>query len=357
MSDERLEALRAQITEVNERLLALLNERMKLASEVREVKLERGLPLYDPAREERMLAELVAENPGPMNAAQLTAIFRQVFAVSLDFMERGARERLRVHRRAGESDRRVELRDGRAFLGGGGPPALIAGPCSVEDADQLERVAARLEGLGCRLLRGGAFKPRTSPYAFQGLGESGWRMLREVADRHGMAVVSEVVDPRHLEAVGELVDVVQVGARNMFNYELLKELGQLRKPVLLKRAFMATLEEFLLAAEYLAAAGNDAIVLCERGIRTFERWTRSTLDISAVPLLKQETALPVIVDVAHAAGRRDILAPLAKAAIAAGADGVMVEVHASPATAVSDAGHQLDLDEVERFWRSVLRSP
>lgn len=181
-------------------------------------------------------------------------------------------------------------------------------------------------------------------------------MLRRAGDRFGMAVISEIVDPRHASEMADLVDIIQVGARNMYNYELLKELGQLRKPVLLKRSFMATIEELVLAAEYIALEGNDRIILCERGIRTFERSTRSTLDISAVPLLKHLTPLPVIVDVAHSAGRRDILVPLARAALAAGADGIMVEVSPFPPSASSDAEHQLDLEEVTRFHQAVFEA-
>jgi 3-deoxy-7-phosphoheptulonate synthase/chorismate mutase len=275
-----------------------------------------------------------------------------IFQASLSWAERRSREGLRVHRREGDPDRRIEARG--HFIGGGGPPVLIAGPCSIEDEEQLSRVAGRLAQLGCHFLRGGAYKPRTSPYTFQGLGEEGWRLLRKVADPLGMAVVSEVVDPRHLDAIGELVDVVQVGARNMFNYELLKAVGQLGKPVLLKRSFMATLEELVLAAEYIAMQGNDKIILCERGIRSFERWTRNTLDVAAIPLLKQVTPLPVLADVAHAAGRRDILIPLARAALAAGADGIMVEVSPFPASASSDAEQQLDLDELSQFHAAVF---
>ncbi|MBI5544722.1 MAG: bifunctional 3-deoxy-7-phosphoheptulonate synthase/chorismate mutase [Deltaproteobacteria bacterium] len=352
MSDDKLDVLRRRISEVNRRLLDDLNERLRLVNEVRELKQERGLAMSDPAREEQMMQELLASNPGPMTEGQLQEVFKVVFSVYLSHMERSARQGLRVHRREGEADRTVEARG--LGIGGAGTPVLIAGPCAIEDEQQLRRTAAHLAGLGCRLLRGGAYKPRTSPYSFQGLGNEGWRLLRQVADEHGMAVVSEVVDPRHLEEMGELVDVVQVGARNMFNYELLKELGQIGKPVLLKRSFMATLEELVLAAEYVASQGNDRIVLCERGIRSFERWTRNTLDISAVPLLKQVTALPVIVDVAHAAGRRDILVPLARASLAAGADGIMIEVSPFPASAASDAEHQLDLEATTRFVEQVF---
>lgn len=230
---------------------------------------------------------------------------------------------------------------------------VIAGPCSVEGAEQLEEIAGHLARRGVRLIRGGAFKPRTSPYSFQGLGRKALTLLSQVARRHGLAVVTEVLDPRDLEAVLECADVLQIGARNMYNYPLLQEVGRTRTPVLLKRGFQATLEELLLSAEHVMSQGNDRVILCERGIRTFERWTRSTLDISAVPLLKQESHLPVVVDVSHAAGRRDILAPLARAALAAGADGLMLEVHSNPAVALSDGEQQLDLPGFDRLLESL----
>jgi 3-deoxy-7-phosphoheptulonate synthase/chorismate mutase len=346
-----LNLLRERASEINRALLDLLNERLEVVEEIRRVKSELSQGLYEPEREAEMLQELLLVNRGPMPADRLRAIFKEVFALSLSHMETEERVELRVHRRPGEADRRVMVR-GHGI--GGGAPVLVAGPCSVDRPEFLRPVAERLAGLGCRFLRGGAYKPRTSPYAFQGLGPPGWRLLREVADEHDMAVVSEVLDPRHLDDLHDLVDVIQVGARNMYNYELLKCLGELGKPVLLKRGFSATIEELLLAAEYVLAQGNPEVILCERGIRTFERWTRSTLDISAVPLLKNATALPVIVDVAHAAGRRDILAPLGRAALAAGADGVMIEVHPRPDLALSDNAQQLDLDALSAFWDSVF---
>jgi 3-deoxy-7-phosphoheptulonate synthase/chorismate mutase len=229
---------------------------------------------------------------------------------------------------------------------GTGVAVVMAGPCSVETAEQMERIAAEVARLpGLRILRGGAFKPRTHPHTFQGLREEGLRLLRDTADRHGLTVVTEVLDTSTLDLVASYADMLQVGARNMYNTELLKAIGRLKKPVLLKRGFMATLEELLLSAEYILAQGNASVVLCERGIRTFERATRNTLDISAVPILKGETALPVIVDLSHALGRKDIMLPCARAALAAGADGLMIETHGSPDQALSDGFQQLDLAE------------
>lgn len=232
---------------------------------------------------------------------------------------------------------------------------LIAGPCSVESEEQINETAKALSSLGVRLLRGGAFKPRTSPYSFQGLEEAGLRMLRDAADRYGMKVVTEVMDTTLVDLVYEYADVLQVGTRNMFNYTLLKALGKVDKPVLLKRGFMATIEEWLQAAEYIASHGNERIILCERGIRTFERATRNTLDISAVPIVKASSHLPVCVDLSHGTGRRDLIPPLAKAAIAAGAHAIMIEVHPNPEEALSDGYQSLNFEEFAMVMSSVIR--
>jgi len=213
---------------------------------------------------------------------------------------------------------------------GGKAVVVMAGPCSVENRDQVERSAEAVARAGIRIMRGGAFKPRTSPYSFQGLGEEGLQMLREAADRHGLYVVSEVMDPSQLEAVATYADILQVGARNMQNYNLLKEVGKLRKPVLLKRGISATIEELLLSAEYILSAGNYDVILCERGIRTFESATRNTMDISAIPVVKKLSHLPILADPSHGTGRRDHFLPLARAAVAAGADGLLTEVRPDP---------------------------
>lgn len=217
------------------------------------------------------------------------------------------------------------------------------------------KVAEAIGGKGLKMIRGGAYKPRTSPYDFQGLGLEGLKMLKKAADQYNLAVVSEIVTPGHLEAALDYVDVVQVGARNMQNFELLKAVGSINKPVLLKRGMSATVDEFIHAAEYIIASGNENIILCERGIRTYEKATRNTLDISAVPILKQETHLPVFVDVTHSTGRRDLLLPAAKAAIAIGADGVMAEVHPDPAVALSDAQQQMDLGQFDEYYDALMK--
>ena len=230
---------------------------------------------------------------------------------------------------------------------GGNPVQLIAGPCAVRSAAQLDEVAAALARLGIRVMRAGAFKPRTSPYAFQGTGLEGLRCLHVAAHRHGLAVLTEVMEPEAVAPVAALADMLQVGARNMSNYPLLRAVGRTRKPVLLKRSLSATYDELLGAAEYILGEGNPNVVLCERGIRTFVGDVRETLDISAVPVLKRKTHLPVIVDPSHAAGTRDLVAPLALAALAAGADGVMIEADGDPEMSPSDGAHSLALAQLE----------
>ncbi|MBM3450801.1 MAG: 3-deoxy-7-phosphoheptulonate synthase [Armatimonadetes bacterium] len=236
----------------------------------------------------------------------------------------------------------------------GGPEVvMIAGPCSVESRDQTLTVARAVKAAGATVLRGGAFKPRTSPYSFQGLEEEGLRILADARAETGLPVVTEAMDSRSLELVLRYCNMVQIGARNMQNYTLLREAGRAGAPVLLKRGPSATLEEFLLAAEYVASEGNGKIVLCERGLRAFDGYTRFTLDISAVPVLKKLTHLPVIVDPSHAAGKRDYVAPLARAAVAAGADGLIVEVHNEPEKALSDGPQQLREAEFGELMRKV----
>jgi 3-deoxy-7-phosphoheptulonate synthase len=225
---------------------------------------------------------------------------------------------------------------------GGGHVALIAGPCSVETREQLLEAAAEARAAGATMLRGGAFKPRTSPYAFQGLGVEALEILAEAREVTGLPIVTELMDPRHLEPVVQFSDVIQIGARNMQNFQLLSAVGEIDRPVLLKRGLAATIEELLMAAEYIVKEGNDKVILCERGIRTFETSTRNTLDISAIPIIKQRSHLPVVVDPSHAAGKPELVEPLSLAAIAAGADGLMIEMHPSPETALSDGAQSLD---------------
>jgi 3-deoxy-7-phosphoheptulonate synthase len=224
---------------------------------------------------------------------------------------------------------------------GGGSLGMIAGPCAVESADLLDGIAARVKAAGANILRGGAFKPRTSPYSFQGLGKEGLRILRAVGDKHALPVVTEVMDPRQVEVVNRYTDMIQIGARNMQNFDLLREVGQTRLPVLLKRSMSATVKDLLMSAEYILAEGNQQVVLCERGVRSFEDSTRNMLDLSAVPNVKVQSHLPIIVDPSHATGRPDLIPAMARAAVAAGADGVHIEVHSCPEKALSDGPQAL----------------
>ena len=232
---------------------------------------------------------------------------------------------------------------------GDGYFGLVAGPCTVEYREQTLETARAVKEAGATMLRGGAFKPRTSPYTFQGLGVDGLRILEEAREETGLPLVTELMDPRHVEAIVEAADVIQIGARNMQNFILLSEVGRAGKPVLLKRGPSASVEELLMAAEYVVKEGNARVILCERGIRTFERSTRYTLDIGAIPVLKQETHLPVIVDPSHAAGRRDLVPALARAAVAAGADGIIVEAHPAPDEALCDGPQLIPTAEFAAF--------
>lgn len=353
MSQGRLEQLRSELDTVNLQLLELLSERARIAKEIGQEKVKQGVPDFDPVREKKMLDTLVEHNQGPFDNETVRHLFKQIFQASLKLQQVDHKKHLLVSRKKKQEDTLIEL--GNTVIGGG-TPVMIAGPCSVESYDQVRQVAAALKEAGITVMRGGAFKPRTSPYDFQGLGVEGLKILKEVASEFGLKTISEIVDPAHIELACEYIDVIQIGARNMQNFELLKAAGDVQTPVLLKRGLAATIDEFVHAAEYIVSRGNTQVMLIERGIRTYEKATRNTLDISAVPILKQETHLPVLVDVTHSTGRKDILAPCARAALAAGADGVMVEVHPDPATALSDAAQQLNIPEFHDFLANVRKS-
>lgn len=236
---------------------------------------------------------------------------------------------------------------------GNGKLVIIAGPCSVESEEQLMESARVVREAGASILRGGAFKPRSSPYSFQGLGEEGLKLLAAARSRFGLAVVTEVINPRDVDLVASYADILQIGARNAQNFSLLKEVGQARKPILLKRGMMTSIEEYLMSAEYILSEGNGDVILCERGIRTFETATRNTLDISAVPVLKKKTHLPIIVDPSHAAGHWEYVTPLSMAAVAAGADGLMIEVHPWPEKALSDGSQSLKPDRFLKLMEDL----
>ncbi|MEM7310169.1 MAG: 3-deoxy-7-phosphoheptulonate synthase [Planctomycetota bacterium] len=293
---------------------------------------------------------LEATRPDGMGAPADRSRFEDMSCVSQVLDASGAPE---LVSRPQPEPTRVELGDGPQASFGAGTVSVIGGPCAVEDEQRLAQVAAAVRDAGGAVLRGGAFKPRTSPYSFQGLGHEGLERLARVRAQVGVPVVTEVRDPREVERVGEVADMFQIGSRSMTNFALLREVGRARKPVLLKRGFAATAREFLLAAEYILSAGNDKVVLCERGIRGFDSVTRNVLDLGTVAWLKRSTHLPVMVDPSHAAGRADLVRPLARAAIAAGADGLIVEVHPDPSEVHSDGAQALPLDEFARLVEDV----
>lgn len=348
--DEELKTLREEMEAVNGQLLALLNRRGELALRIGTLKDRLGIGYFDPRREVEMLQRILESNQGPFSNATIAHLFKQMFQASADLMGTTRSQTLRVHRVPGDPDVVIDIAGVQL---GGANRHIIAGPCAVESEEQLATIARFLRDQGIQLLRAGAYKPRTSPYAFQGLRGPGWEILRAVADSLGMKTVSEVVDTRDVENACRWVDVLQIGARNMQNFELLRLVGQTQKPVLLKRGLSATLEEFILAAEYIVLEGNRNVILCERGIRTFETSTRNTLDISAIPILKGMVPFPVVVDLSHATGRRDILASLGRAVLVAGADAVMVETHPNPPVALSDSEQQLSPQEFSAFHAAL----
>jgi 3-deoxy-7-phosphoheptulonate synthase/chorismate mutase len=352
MGQLNLEELRGRVDGLNMKILDLINERATVVQEIGKLKEKQGVNRYDPLREREMLNFLKEYNDGPVPNGVLEQIFKGIFMSALEMQVDDQKKALLVSRKRQAEDTIVDINGEKI---GNGTPSLFFGPCAVESYEQVLAVAQAIKAKGLTMIRGGAYKPRTSPYDFQGLGLEGLKILKRVSNETGLSVISEIITPSHLEEALEYIDVIQIGARNMQNFELLKAAGSVNKPVLLKRGLSATIDEFIHAAEYIISKGNSQIILCERGIRTYERATRNTLDISAVPILKKETHLPVIVDVTHSTGRRDLLLPTAKAAIAVGADGVMAEVHPDPAVALSDAAQQMNLDQFDEFYASLQK--
>ncbi|WP_416826383.1 bifunctional 3-deoxy-7-phosphoheptulonate synthase/chorismate mutase [Ectobacillus polymachus] len=345
-----LDKLRDRVDEINLQLLHLLNERGKVVQKIGEQKKVHGVKRFDPVRERQVLDIIAENNEGPFETSTLQHIFKTIFKASLELQEDDHRKALLVSRKKKPENTVVDIKGVKI---GDGSQTFIMGPCAVESYEQVREVAQAIKQQGLKLMRGGAFKPRTSPYDFQGLGVEGLEILRKVGDEFDLRIISEILNPNDIEMALDYVDVIQIGARNMQNFDLLKAAGRVKKPVLLKRGLSATIEEFMYAAEYIMAQGNDQIILCERGIRTYEKATRNTLDISAVPILKKETHLPVLVDVVHSTGRRDLLIPTAKAALAIGADAVMAEVHPDPAVALSDSAQQMNIPQFNEFMTEL----
>ena len=260
-------------------------------------------------------------------------------------------EKLLVHKNSG-LDFKVKVKN---IIIGGDEKVIISGPCSVEDYDNMQSIAKDLKKIGVHILRGGAFKPRTSPYDFQGLKEEGLKILKSVGNEFNMPIVSEVMDSKDIDLVLNYADMLQIGSRNMYNYSLLKEVGKLKTPILLKRGMSATLSEWLYAAEYILSNGNENVVLCERGIRTFETYTRNTLDLNSVAVIKQNYRVPVIVDPSHGTGRRELVEQMSLASIAAGADGLMIESHTTPDNAVSDARQTVSMKSVNSIVKNIKK--
>ncbi|WP_026907508.1 bifunctional 3-deoxy-7-phosphoheptulonate synthase/chorismate mutase [Paucisalibacillus globulus] len=347
-----LDELRNRLDDVNLQILELVNLRAAIVKQIGQIKNKQGIKRFDPVREREMLDQLIQHNNGPFDNSTIEHIFKEIFKASLELIEEDHRKELLVSRKRKPENTVIDIKGEKV---GDGKTHFVMGPCAVESYEQVREVAQAVKRNGIKLFRGGAFKPRTSPYDFQGLGIEGLKILKRVADEFDLAVISEIVNPAHIETALDYVDVIQIGARNMQNFELLKAAGEVDKPVLLKRGLSATISEFINAAEYIISRGNGKIILCERGIRTYETATRNTLDISAVPILKQETHLPVMVDVTHSTGRRDLLIPMAKAALAIGADGVMAEVHPDPAVALSDSAQQMDIPMFENFLKEISK--
>ncbi|MFZ4813757.1 MAG: bifunctional 3-deoxy-7-phosphoheptulonate synthase/chorismate mutase [Phototrophicaceae bacterium] len=347
----QLQTLRGQIDQINLQLLELLNQRAEVAAQIGKVQSAMGSGFYDPEREGNMLNTLQLNNKGPFSNETIKGLFREIFRASLELEETQDRQRYLFQKRDANHHTVIELANGAVI--GDGSFITVTGPCAVESVEQMEAAAEALNARGIKIIRGMAFKPRTSPYDFQGLGEEGLQIARTVADKYNMAVTSEIMDLSQIDMMSQYVDLFWVGARNMQNSFLLKALGKVKQPVFLKRSFGANYEEWLYAAEYIISSGNPNVILIERGIRTYEKWTRNTLDISAVPAVKSVSHLPIIVDVSHSAGRRDLALPLAKAAKAVGADGLMVEVHPNPAVAMSDAKQQLNFAQFNELMDAL----
>ncbi|MEO1290184.1 MAG: bifunctional 3-deoxy-7-phosphoheptulonate synthase/chorismate mutase [Chloroflexota bacterium] len=353
MPANRMAELRAEIDEINMQLLELLNKRPTVASEIGKIQSSIGSQIYDPQRESQMLTALQMANEGPFSNETISGLFKEIFKATLNLEEKEARANFLVQRKTPDQNTVIEMPDGTRI--GNSDFQVIAGPCAIESYEQYDEVASALVDEGIKIMRAMAYKPRTSPYDFQGLGEPGLKIARQVANKYGLMLVSEVLDQSQLPMMDDYVDMFWIGARNMQNAFLLRAIGKMNKPVVLKRHFGATLKEFIYAAEYIMSEGNSQIILMERGIRTFSQWTRNTLDIGAVPLLKQETHLPVIVDVSHSAGRRDLAIPFARVAKASGADGMMVEVHPNPSVAMSDAKQQLSIPEFRQLMQELRK--
>ncbi len=353
MSQSQIQELREQIDALNLEILELLSRRGQIAKRIGALQTAIGSSQYDPKRELEMLQALTDANKGPFDDGTVKSLFKSIFQASMETSKAAEKPKFLISREGREEMGDTVVMVGDVPIGHGHAPVLIAGPCAIESKEQVEVTASQVAGRGVKLFRGGAFKPRSNPYSFQGLGETALMWARDACDKHGMGFVAEIMDARDLEICLDYVDVLQIGARNSQNFTLLKAVGKTNRPIFLKRALAGTIEEWIMSAEYIMSEGNGNVILCERGIRTYETYTRNTLDVSAIALAKLETHLPVMIDATHSGGRRDLLVPLTKAGLAAGADGVMVEVHPNPAVALSDQKQQMDFDTFDEYLEAV----
>lgn len=350
MSENKIQELRQSVDDINLELLKLLSKRGDLAKEIGNIQTGLGISQYDPKRELEMLDKLTAANEGPFDNGVIKSIFKSIFQASMETSQKADKPKF-LTSRATKEDTVVMIGD--VAVGTGHSPVLMAGPCAIESKEQFEVTAERLASRGVTLMRGGAYKPRSNPYSFQGFGVEALEWARESCDKHNLKFIAEIMDAQDLDDCVKHVDVLQIGARNSQNFTLLKAVGKTKLPVLLKRGLSGTIEEWIMSAEYIMSEGNPNVILCERGIRTYEQYTRNTLDVSAVALAKLETHLPVIVDVTHSGGRRDLLVPLTKAGLAVGADGIMAEVHPNPDVALSDQKQQMDFDQFDDYLKAT----
>lgn len=374
---EDLLALQRKLVEVDRRIIVDLTERKNVIEAIDQLKDETTPFLPDITKEEERLTAVVEQGAQlGLEAYFVTSVFREILAYAVWLQ--GGEPRSAVPRRATErkaapaSSREIldkmpyrlasralkpedtVIKVGGALVGGGGF-VIMAGPCSVESRDQIFACARRVWEMGGDILRGGCFKPRTSPYSFQGLGFEGLEMMAEAGRQYGLPIVTEVMDAADVAPIAKFADILQIGARNSQNFSLLKEVGKIDRPVLLKRGMMTSLDEFLAAAEYILAHGNPQVILCERGIRTFETATRNTLDLSAIPVLQERTHLPIIVDPSHACGVARWVTPMSEASLACGAHGLMVEIHPQPEKALSDGAQSLNFDDFGSLMRRIGR--
>ncbi len=350
--ENNLNVLRQEIDDINLSILDLINKRTLLLQQIGKLKDEYSMEYFDTEREAKMLENIFNHNRGPLYNELVKDIFSSIFSTSLKYMGITKEKKLLISSKSQEKFKTIR----EIFDLPDDSPIIVAGPCAVENIEYLEKTARFLRDRNMKFIRAGAYKPRTSPYDFQGMREDGLKILHDVAREYQLYTITEVVDTRDVELVSKYVDVLQIGARNMQNFELLKEAGRSTRPVLLKRGISATIQELMFAAEYVVVNGNRNVILCERGIRTVETKTRNTLDISAVPIIKKETGLPIIVDLSHSLGRKDIVKSIAAAVLAAEADGIMVEVHPYPELALSDSKQQLNLEEFDELLSSINRN-